>query len=102
MKTIFLFIASLSTSVTRALTVPPVSIIDNYTLTSPPIPVPPVSRIECDGGQFGIGLKISSCVNAWTKIIQDIQPHLYVPRDAREDAFKLPFRYVSGEFLVCK
>ena len=102
MKIIFVFIASSFTSLTHALTAPPISFIDNSTLTSLTGPVPPVSRVECDGGQFGIGLRVSSCVNAWAKIIQDIEPHLYVPRGAREGVFKLPFRYVSGEFLVCK
>ena len=102
MKIIFIFIASSFTGLTHALTVPPISFIDNSTLTSLTVPVPPVSRVECDGGQFGIGLRISSCANALAKIIPDIEPHLYVPRGAREGVVKLPFRYVSGEFLVCK
>ena len=99
MKTILFLVTSFSTVLTRALTVPPISLVDNSTFTSPTVPVPPVSRVECDGDQYGIGLKVGSCVNAWTKIIPDTEPHLYVPRNAREGFYKLPFRYISGEFL---
>lgn len=99
MKTIFFLIASFSTVLTRALTVPPIPFIDNSTFTSPTLPVPPVSHVECDAGQYGVGLRVGSCINAWAKIIPDIEPHLYVPRDAREGVFKLPFRYMSGEFF---
>ena len=99
MKTILFVIASSSNILTRALTVPTISFTDNSTFTTPPDPVPPESRIECDGGQYGVGLRIGSCLNAWAKIIPDIEPHLYVPRDAREGLFKLPFRYMSGELL---
>ena len=101
MKTIFFPIASFSTILTYALTVPPISFIGNSTLASPSIPVPPESLIQCDGGQYGFGLRPGSCINAWAKINADIEPHLYVPRerDAREGFYKLPFRYMSGEFL---
>ena len=99
MKIIFFSIASFSTIPTRALNVPPISLIDNSSFISPTVPVPPVSRVECDGGQFGIGLRLTSCINAWAKIIPDIEPHLYVQRNAGEGLFKLPFRYMSGESL---
>ncbi|CAF9939262.1 MAG: hypothetical protein HETSPECPRED_001530 [Heterodermia speciosa] len=103
MKTTSFFIATCSTSLTRALTVPPTSSIDNSTYTSPTVPVPPESRVECDGGQYGVALRVDSCINALTKIIPDIEPHIYVPHDARQGLYRLPFRYISEELddAVC-
>ena len=55
-------------------------------------------QVHCDGIQFGAGLRSSSCMNAWAKIVPSLEPQIYAQRLAQEDESGLPSRFLSGRY----